>query len=138
MLKNAHRLRSSMIPDHRDISIFPDLTKKQRQVEYKLRTELKMRKENGETGLTISKGKIVQTSVQAQSRVSTPHVIRVSTGGALCPQSHGGNIQVKSTAPGRKLPQPHMVKVGEMTFRSPMANSYSAPAGAFRTMEKTK
>ena len=64
-----------------------------------------MRKQNGETGSKISKSKIVQISVQGQSSASIPHVIRVSTGGALLPQSPDGNIQLKSTAPGRKLPQ---------------------------------
>ena len=59
ILQSARKLRSSMTAAHRGIFISPDLTRKQRQVEYNLRSELRTRRENGETGLKISKGKIV-------------------------------------------------------------------------------
>ena len=78
ILQNARKLRSSMIAAHRGIFISPDLTRKQRQVEYNLRNELRTRRENSETGLKISKGKIVQSLVQTQN-FSTPSLFRLRT-----------------------------------------------------------
>ena len=108
VFKSAHRLRSSTIAAHKDIYMYisSDLTRLQKQTEYNLRIELRRRKDNGETGLKISKGKIVQTSVQAQSS-STPHVIRVVTGGRMVPQSPDfrGHIQnaLSNSSGGRGL-----------------------------------
>ena len=112
VLKSAHKLRSSSIPAHKDIYISPDLTKKQRQAEYNLRVELKMRKDNGETGLKISKGKIIHTNGQTQGS-STPQVIRVVTSSRV-PHSTDTRVHVQNSPnghPGRKLPQqlpPHI------------------------------
>ena len=164
ILQSARKLRSSMTAAHRGIFISPDLTRKQRQVEYNLRSELRTRRENGETGLRISKGKIVQSIVPTQNistpslfqaqksstpslfqaqNSSTPHVIRVATGGKLAPQSPDTRVHVQNTpnTPGRKLPhqpqtQPHIVKVGDLAFKSPVASGSSALAGAHRIMEK--
>ena len=164
ILQSARKLQSSMTAAHRGIFISPDLTRKQRQVEYYLRSELRTRRENGETGLKISKGKIVQSITQNIStpslfqaqksstpslfqaqNSSTPHVICVATGGKLAPQSPDTRVQVQNTpnTRGRKLPhqpqtQPHIVKVGDLAFKSPVASGSSALAGAHRIMEKTK
>ena len=142
-----------MTAAHRGIFISPDLTRKQRQVEYNLRSELRTRRENGETGLKISKGKIVQSIVQTQNistpslfqaqNSSTPHVIRVATGGKLAPQSPDTRVHVQNTpnTPGLKLPhqpqtQPHIVKVVDLALKSPVASGSSALAGANRIIEK--
>ena len=76
---------------------------------------------------------------------ATLHVIRVATSDKLAPQSPDTRVHVQNTpnTPGRKLPhqpqtQPHIVKVGHMAFKSPVASVYSALAGAHRIMEKTK
>ena len=164
ILQSVRKLRSSMTAAHRGIFISPDLTRKQRQVEYNLRSELRTRRENGETGLKISKGKIVQSIVQTQNistlslfqaqksstpslfqaqNSSTPHVIRVATGGKLASQSPDTRVHVQNTpnTPGRKLPhqpqtQPQIVKVGDLAFKSPVTSGSSALAGAHRIMEK--
>ena len=41
VLKSASRLRASAISSHRGVYISPDLTRKQREIEYQLRVELK-------------------------------------------------------------------------------------------------
>ena len=151
VLKSAHKLRSSTIPAHKGIFISPDLTRNQRQAEYKLRNELRTRKDNGETGLKIFKGKIVQTNVQPPSSSSTPQVIRVVTGGRLVPQSPDTRVHIQnspSTLFGRKLPQQtqtqqpqsqtqtRLVKEGEVAFRSAVSSGSHAPAGAVGNMGK--
>lgn len=73
ILKNAHKLRGSVIALHQRVFISPDLTRKQRQEEYNLRVELRARKQNGEVGLKISRGRIVQkTQETAASTTATP------------------------------------------------------------------
>ena len=144
VLKSAHKLRSSSIPAHKDIYISPDLTKKQRQAEYNLRVELKMRKDNGETGLKISKGKIIHTNGQTQGS-STPQVIRVVTSSRV-PHSTDTRVHVQNSPnghPGRKLlqqPVSHIVKVGDFAFKPAASgsavNGSCAPVGASGTMGK--
>ena len=63
-------------------------------------------------------------------------MIRVATGGKLAPQSPDTRVHVQNTpnTPGRKLPhqpqtQPHIVKVGDLAFKSPVASGSSALAG---------
>lgn len=108
VLKSASLLRLSEIPSHRNIYISPDLTRKQRQVAYELRSELKLRRENGEVGLKISKGKIIQTPMQGQSTPHvTSHVIRVSPG---TPTAAASN----STQGNPTTPQQHMVQVSRV------------------------
>ena len=112
ILQSARKLRSSMTAAHRS----NDLTRKQRQFEFNLRNELRTRRENGETGLKISKGKIVQSLVQTQNistpslfqakNSSTPHVICVATGGKFAPISPDTRVHIQNTpnTPGCKLP----------------------------------
>ena len=141
VLKSAHRLRSSTIAAHKDIYISPDLTRQQRQAEYNLRIELRRRKDNGETGLKISKGKIVQTSVQPQSS-TTPHVIRVVTGGRMVPQSPDfrGHIQnaLSNSSSGKvtQQRQSHIVTVADVASKLSVAGGSRAPEGASGTVRK--
>ena len=165
VFKTARRLRLSKIPGHKDVFISPDLTRNQRQAEYKLRLEIKRRREEGEKGLKISKGRIIKFDVHPQSNVSTPHIIRVSVDESMLLQSTPGNVahhgrvqqdgklphdsevqdKNSSVTPGRKLPQPYLVKVGEMNVSSQMASGGSSlvasggssvPGGAVGTVGK--
>ena len=105
--------------------------------------------------LKYSKGKIVQSDVQPLNNVSTPHIIRVSADESVSLQSspgnvaqngrvqHDGKVQVNnsSVTPGRKLPQPYMVKVGELNVPSHVASGGSSlvasvPGGAIGTVGK--
>ena len=76
VLRSASRLRASAISSHRDVYISPDLTRKQREIEYQLRVELKVRKASGETGLRISKDRIVSADVPKETgkKKCPPHM----------------------------------------------------------------
>ena len=71
-----------------------------------------------------------------QKHSTTPYVICVTTGVKLAPQSPDTRVHVQNipNTPGRKLPhqpqtQPHIVKVGDLAFKPPVASGSSALAG---------
>ena len=59
VLANARKLRDSTSSIYKKVYINPDLSKKQREAQWKLRQELARRKEGGETGIVIRRGHIV-------------------------------------------------------------------------------
>ena len=68
LIKMAPQLRNT--PGFTNIYINPDLTKEEREEGKKLRQELARRKRNGETGLVIRRGKIV--NLMAETSASDP------------------------------------------------------------------
>ena len=62
VLQNSKRLKGS--EHHSNIYINPDLTPKQRENDFNLRKELKVRRTEGQQGIYISKGKIVTEKVK--------------------------------------------------------------------------
>jgi len=107
VLQGAYHLRTSDIPGHRNIYISPDLTKKQRQIEFELRTELRLRRKNGEVGLKISKGKIVNTGTQEPQNVPPPqaNVNRVHSKSPGTAPVNGNRASDKSRRSQQSVPQ---------------------------------
>jgi len=62
VIGRAKNLRESRNENYRKIMIFPDMTQKEREVDKKLRAELKERRDRGERDIYISKGRIVNRS----------------------------------------------------------------------------
>ena len=58
VMKNVKKLKYMNKPGFSKMSIVPDLTRKEREVDRELRMEIKDRREKGEVGLYIHKGKI--------------------------------------------------------------------------------
>ena len=60
VIKNAKKLKNATNDDRKKIGIALDMTEKERELEKKLRAELKRRRDNGETGLYIKNGKLIK------------------------------------------------------------------------------
>ena len=78
ILKDSRKLKD--IDDYKEVFIAPDLTKMQRLEDFKLRKELRDRKEKGETDIFIRSGKIVQRQQRAlQFRGGAPEAAATGT-----------------------------------------------------------
>lgn len=60
IIKNAKKLKHERAEDKKRVGISLDLTEKERDIDRKLRTELKERRDNGEVGLYIKNGKLAR------------------------------------------------------------------------------
>ena len=67
ILRNAKKLKNQRDPTKKAIGISPDLTKKQREKDYKLRQELRQRREQGEEGLYIKNGNLYKARGEQRS-----------------------------------------------------------------------
>ena len=70
VISNSKKLRNEQSTSKKFIYIMPDLTDKERENDKKLVEELKTRRNNGETNIKISRGKIV-TFQQTQTTQDT-------------------------------------------------------------------
>ena len=130
VLKGAFHLRLSNIPGHRDIYISPDLTKKQRQIEFELRSELRLRRENGEVGLKISKGKIIQTQVpQGPRNVTSPNIVQTPTP-SRSQNVSSPHVQTQTPQEPKNVSSPHVVRVQS-------GSSGAAPGNGDRGRDKS-
>ena len=62
VLANAKKLRDASSSIFKKVYVNPDLSQKQRQIQQDLRQEVARRREAGETGLFICRGRIVKQS----------------------------------------------------------------------------
>ena len=67
IIAKAKELRNSGLPEIRKVGISPDMTKKEREENDKLRAELMQRREAGEENIKIHRGQIVKVGLQGQT-----------------------------------------------------------------------
>ena len=75
VLSNAKKLRNSSSRSFKEIFINPDLSPKERQAQKELRSELARRKEAGESGIFIRRGRIVKQNKSINQAVSNPREV---------------------------------------------------------------
>ena len=75
VLSNAKKLRNSSSRSFKEIFINPDLSPKERQAQKELRSELARRKEAGESGIFIRRGRIVKQNKTINQAVSNPREV---------------------------------------------------------------
>ena len=75
VLSNAKKLRDSSSRLFKEIFINPDLSWKERQAQKDLRSELARRKEAGESGIYIRRGRIVKQNKTVNQSVSNPQEV---------------------------------------------------------------
>ena len=75
VLSNAKKLRNSSSRSFKEIFINPDLSPKERQAQKELRLELARRKEAGESGIFIRRGRIVKQNKTINQAVSNPQEV---------------------------------------------------------------
>ena len=75
VLSNAKKLRNSSSRSFKEIFINPDLSSKERQAQKELRSELARRKEAGESGIFIRRGRIVKQNKTINQAVSNPREV---------------------------------------------------------------
>ena len=75
VLSNAKKLCNSSSRAFKEIFINPDLSPKERQAQKELRSELARRKEAGESGIFIRRGRIVKQNKTINQAVSNPQEV---------------------------------------------------------------
>ena len=75
VLSNAKKLCNSSSRPFKEIFINPDLSWKERQAQKELRSELTRRKEVGESGIVIRRGRIVKQNKSINQLVNNPQEV---------------------------------------------------------------